>query len=85
MAPVSRTRPRENQVWVASGWCGRASDLLCTIPLHRPTCILQTESIDLSISLVAVVDRVIVRDLEREVDVRHALVDGRRAQPAADA
>ena len=46
-APVSsqtRTRPRENQVWVANGWCERVSDLLCTIPLHRPTCILQTES-----------------------------------------
>ena len=44
-APVSsQTRPRENQVWVANGWCKRVSDLLCTIPLHRPTCILQTES-----------------------------------------
>jgi len=37
-------------VWVANGWCERVSDLLCTIPLHRPTCILQTESIDLAIS-----------------------------------
>ena len=46
--PVSRTRPRENQLWVASGWCGRVSDLLCTSPLHRPTCILQTESQNLS-------------------------------------
>ena len=31
-------------MWVANGWCERVSDLLCTIPLHRPTCILQTES-----------------------------------------
>ena len=54
--PSPPTRPRENQ---ACGWCELCrqlvSDLLlCTIPLHRPTCILQTESQNLSWSILRV-------------------------------
>ena len=32
--------PRENQVWVANGWCERVSVLLCTIPLASGTTVL---------------------------------------------